>query len=118
MGENREGISFQAYRRNPLEFIDRSEEYTSRVKENRWSIIKNLLDESFKQLYHNWWTAIRNEVHSYREFKQALKIKYWSESIQNIVRDNLCNGKYDSARGQTPTAYFLGKVCNARHFRT
>ena len=57
----------------------------------------------------------RNEVNSYTEFKQIFKTKYWSESIQNIVRDNLCNGKYDATRGQAPTSYFLGKVCIARH---
>ena len=32
-----------------------------------------------------------------------------------IYGDNLCNGRYDLTRGQTPTAYFLGKVCIARH---
>lgn len=63
----------------------------------------------------NWWTAIRNEVYNYNDFRQLFKSKYWSESIQNIIRDNLCNGKYDPNRGQTPTAYFLGKVCLARN---
>ena len=113
LGENREVISFKDYRWNPLEFVERLEEYISRTKENRWNVIKNLLDDSFKQVTDNWWTAIRNEVHSYIEFKHAFKTKYWSESIQNIIRDNLCKGTI-SARGQSPTAYFLGKICIAR----
>ena len=106
LGENKEVISFKEYRKNPLEFIERLEEYINRVKENRWSIIKTLLHESFQYINDNWWMAIRKEVHSYPEFKQAFKTKYWSESIQNIIRDDLCNGRYDSAKGQTPTAYF------------
>ena len=63
----------------------------------------------------NWWTAIRNDAHNYTKFKQIFKNKFWSESIQNIIRDNLYNGRYDSTRGQTLTAYILGKVCVARH---
>ena len=98
-----------------MEFLERLGKLFSRNKENRWHMIKNLLDESFKNITDNWWTAIRNYVHNYSEFKQAFKTKYWSESIQKIVRDNLCNGKYNPTRGQTPMAYFLGKVCITRY---
>ena len=41
--------------------------------------------------------------------------KYWSESFQNIIRDDICHGRFDSTRGQAPTAYFLGKICLARN---
>ena len=34
---------------------------------------------------------------------------------RNIIRDDICNGRYDSIKGQTPTAYFLGKVCVAKY---
>ena len=34
---------------------------------------------------------------------------------RNIVRDNICNGKYDLNRGQMPTAYFLVKGGLARN---
>lgn len=33
--------------------------------------------------------------------------------MQNIVHNNLCNGKYKLYRGVTPTAYFLCKICIA-----
>ena len=66
-------------------------------------MIKNLLDESFKNINDNWWKAVRNEVNNYSEFKQIFKVKYWQESIQNIVRDNLSTGRYDAGRGQTLT---------------
>ena len=115
LGENRDVINFKEYRRNPLEFLERLEEMFSRNKVNRWHMNKNLVDESFKNITDNWWTAIRNDVHNYPEFKQVFKTKYWSESIQNIIQDNLCNGKYYPTRGQSPTAYCLGKVCLARH---
>ena len=40
----------------------------------------------------------------------------WSiESVQNIIRDDICHGRYDSIKGPTPTAYFLGKVCVAKY---
>ena len=95
LGENRKIINFKEYRKNPLEFLERLEELISRTKDNRWHMIKNLLDESFKNITDNWWTAIRNDVHNYLEFKQVSETKNWSESIQNINQDNLCNGKYD-----------------------
>ena len=52
---------------------------------------------------------------SYAEFKELFKAKYWSESTQNIVRDNICYERYESNRGTTLIAYFLGKVCLARN---
>ena len=73
------------------------------------------IDEHFKDMNDNWWTASRHGITDYQNFKNLFKAKYWSESKQNIVRDNMCNGKYDPNRGQTPTAYFLGKVCLARN---
>ena len=89
----------------------------NRTKENRWPIIKNLLDDSFKNSNDNRWKTVRNEITNYNEFKQIFKIKYWSESIQNTVRDNLSTGRYDARRGQTMTAYFLGEVWVARHLQ-
>ena len=78
-------------------------------------MIKGILDESFKNINDNWWTAIRNEVCDYEGFKTMFKLKYWSESVQNIIRDDICHGRYDRTVGQTPTAYFLGKVCIAKY---
>ena len=82
--------------------------------EQRRTEIKSLLDDSFKEITNNWWSVIRNEIHTYEEFKQIFRSKYWSESMQNIVRDNLCNGRYNTTHYQSLTAYFLGKVCVAR----
>ena len=48
-----------------------------------------MLDEYFKNVYDNWWMATTHEVQSYAAFKAAFKTKYWSESTQNIVRDNI-----------------------------
>ena len=74
-----------------------------------------MLGELFKDINDNWWIATRHDIQNYQEFKTLFKAKYWSESTQNILRDNLCNGKDEPYRGQTPTAYFLGKVCMARN---
>ena len=113
--ENRELINFKNYRKNPMEFIERVEENIARTRETRWSTIRSMLDEYFKDVYDNWWTATRHEVQNYADFKTLFKTKYWSESTQNIVHDDICNGKYDRSRGTTLTAYFLGKVCMARN---
>ena len=40
---------------------------------------------------------------------------FWSESTQNVVRNDISNGRYESQSGQTLTSYFLGKVCLARN---
>lgn len=69
------------------------------------STIRSILDEYFKNMTENWWAVTRHDINNYTEFKRPFKVKYWSESTQNIVWDNLCNGKYDPMRG-TPTAYF------------
>ena len=76
---------------------------------------RGMFDEYFKEIHDNWWTVTRHEIQIYEDFKTLFKAKYWSESTQNIVRDDICNGKYNASRGTTPTAYFLGKVCLARN---
>ena len=98
-----------------MEFLERVDEALARNRENQWTIIKGMLDEYFKNVHNNWWTATRHEVPNYAAFKAAFKIKYWSESTQNIVRDSISNGKYDYNNGVSMTAYFLGKICLARN---
>ena len=39
----------------------------------------------------------------------------YKRQVQNIIRDDICHGRYDHSIGQTPTAYFLGKVCVAKY---
>lgn len=115
MAEHKETINFKNHKRNPMEFLARLNEHLQKQGENRWENIRSLLDEHFREITDNWWTATRQDLNSYEEFKGNFKAKYWSESTQNIVRDNLCNGRYNPNRGQTPTAYFLGKICLARN---
>ncbi|KAI0244191.1 hypothetical protein L0F63_007478, partial [Massospora cicadina] len=62
----------------------RVEEHLARIRETRWNNIKSLIDEYFKEIHDNWWTATRHEVHSYDEFKAQFRAKYWSEATQNI----------------------------------
>ena len=113
--DNREAMNFRAYKRNPMELLARIDETLSRNRETRWPIIRGQIDEYFKEVNDNWWTATRHDIQSYAEFKELLKAKYWSESTQNIVRDNICYGRCGTGRGSTLTAYFLGKVCLARN---
>lgn len=67
-----------------------------------------MVDEYFKCMTDNSWTATRHDLHNYEKFKQTFKAKYWPESTRSIVGDSLWNGKYDPTRG-TQTSYFLGK---------
>ena len=68
-----------------MEFIKRVEENIARTRETRWTTIRNMLDEYFKDVHDNWWTATRHDIQNYAEFKALFKTKYWSESAQNIV---------------------------------
>ena len=45
----------------------------------------------------------------------CIRDRYWSESTQNMVRNNLSNGRYESQNGQSLTSCFLGKKCMARN---
>ena len=108
--ENREIINFRNYKRNPIEFLERVEESLSRTQETRWIVIKGMLDEMFKDVHDNWWMAVLPDIQNFIEFKDQFKNKYWSEATQHVVRNNISNGRYDPYLGQSPTAYFLGKV--------
>lgn len=51
----------------------------------------------------------------YAEFCKAFRQKYWSESIQYVVRNEIKHGRHDPKKGMSPMAYFLNKVCIPRH---
>ena len=74
-----------------------------------------MIDEMFKDTHDNWWTAVRPDIQNVQEFKTQFRAKYWSESTQNMVRNDLSNGRYEAHTGQSPTSYFIGKVCMARN---
>ena len=112
--KNREVINFQNYRRNPMEFLERMEKFIERNRETRWDRIREMLDETFRNTRDNWWIAVRPEITNLVEFKRQFKEKYWSETAQNKVRMDIFYGKYDASNGQSPTSYFLGKICLAR----
>ena len=88
-----------------MEFICRIEEHFAKHRSNRWNTNKEVLDESFKEMTDNWWMAIRDDVTDYQMFKKLFKAKYWSESMQNIARDNICHGKYNPYWGNTCLLY-------------
>ena len=71
--DNRETITFKHYKRNPLEFLERVEEQLARNRENRWTVIRGMLDEYFKEIHDNWWTATRHDIQDYAEFRTLFK---------------------------------------------
>ena len=79
--ENREVIDFQNYRRNPMLFLERVEEKIAKTGEDRWSVIRSMLDEMFRKVYDNWWMAMRPNIHNFQEFKKQFKSKYWSDAV-------------------------------------
>lgn len=85
------------------------------MKETKWNIIKSMLDGCFKNMINNLWTVVWH-IMSYAKFKNTLKTKYWSKSIQNMIRNGICNGRYDPNWGQKFKAYSLGKeLCLTRN---
>ena len=63
----------------------------------------------------HWWMPNRSDIDNYEQFKSLFKAKYWSETTQNLIRDNIFHGRYKPQVGSSMTAYFLGKVCMAKH---
>ena len=55
--DNRDTINFKNYKKNPIEFLERGEENLARNRENRWTVIRGMLNEYFKEIHDNWWTA-------------------------------------------------------------
>ena len=62
--DNREAMNFKAYKRNPMEFLARVDEILTRNGETRWPIIRGHMDEYFKEVNDNWWTATRYDIQS------------------------------------------------------
>ena len=62
--DNRDVINFKNYKKNPIQFLERVDENLTRIRENRWTVIRSLMDEYFKEIHDNWWTATRHEVQS------------------------------------------------------
>ena len=98
-----------------MAFLKRVEELIEKNRETRWTTVRSLIDEMFRDTHDNWWTATRPEINSTQEFKTQFRDKYWSESTQNVVRNDISNGRYEPQAGHTLTSYFLGKVCLARN---
>ena len=85
MNENREWLNFRQYKRKPMEFLARIEEYIAKHRGNRWVNNRELLDESFREMTDHWWMANRSEIEDYQQFKSLFKAKYWSETTQNLI---------------------------------
>ena len=60
--DNRDIINFKNYKKNPIEFLEQVEENLTRIRESRWTVIRSLIDEYFKEIHDNWWTATRHLV--------------------------------------------------------
>ena len=61
-----------------MEFLERVDEQLAKTRENRWTIIRGYLDEYFRDINDNWWTATRHDLTNYDEFKDVFKRKYLS----------------------------------------
>ena len=66
INENREWLNFRQYKRKPMEFLARVEEYMTKHRSNRQSNNRELLDESFREMTDNWWMANRSEITDYQ----------------------------------------------------
>ena len=97
--------------KEPVEFHKKSYPIAHSLKEVVRTEINRMMNNDIIEYSHSPYTL--SLIHIQMCIRD--RAKYWSESTQNIVRDNICNGKFDTIRGQTATAYFLGKVCLARN---
>ena len=81
INENREWLNFRQYKRKPMEFLARIEEYFAKHRGSRWNNNREILDESFREMTDNWWMANRSENADYQQFRNLFKAKYWSETV-------------------------------------
>ena len=54
MSENRERLNFRQYKRKPMEFLARIEEYLEKHRGNQWVQNREILDESFREVNDHW----------------------------------------------------------------
>ena len=71
--DNREVINFKQYKGNPMELLERVDEQLAKTRENRWTIIRGYLDEYFRDINDNWWTATRQTSRVTRNSKTCLR---------------------------------------------
>ena len=62
--DSRDTINFRNYKRNPIEFLKRVEELIVKNRETRWTTVRGMLDEMFKETYDKRWTATRPDIQS------------------------------------------------------
>lgn len=90
VNDNSKPLNFREYKKNHLEFLRRFKEILHINKKSLWSTISGMLGECFKQVNdNNWWTVSRHKIFNFEEFKLSFKSKYWSETIQHIIRNDL-----------------------------
>ena len=88
MNESREWLNFRQYKRKPMEFLARIEEYMAEHRGNRWVNNRELLDESFQEMNDHWWMANRSDIEDYQQFKSLFKAKYWPDVYKRQQNNN------------------------------
>lgn len=62
-----------------------------------------------------WFQMVESKFNNIEEFEVLVLKQYWSEYVQQKVRQNLYNGKYNDRSGISRENYVLRKVYNIRH---
>lgn len=110
---NREQLIFQGSELYPMEFLSDMEETQRRYydeNDTRW-IGQHLTHEA-----GTWWRLTRHQISSFNDFRELFVRKFWDETRQEGVRNDLEFGRFDFNNPQrTMVQYMEMKMLEARH---
>ena len=79
--------------RNPMQLLAEVERRLPNVSsEEKLSMVEKILEGSAKQ----WYEVKSSQIKDWETFKKTYKESYWNKYIQEKVRDQIENGKYNS----------------------
>lgn len=104
-------ITFNGASRFPIEFLKELDEIQREYYEEsniKW-IAQHLEGDAFV-----WWRIVKDSITTYKEFQDAFREKFWSDLVQQEVRDNLEYGRFYQSDGLTPIQYIERRVLECR----
>lgn len=61
-----------------------------------------------------WWRIIQAQIHTYEQFEEAFILKFWSQQIQEGIRDNLEFGRFNPNGRLSMIQYVENKILQCR----
>ncbi|XP_039280249.1 golgin subfamily A member 6-like protein 6 [Nilaparvata lugens] len=106
---------FEKYLENPMQFLIKLKEYLRRSGKSNWSEQSSIIEKSFDSQHSAWWMIIQASIDSLEQFEERFTNKFWSQLIQDSVRERLRTGKFIRGRKLNASEYFIKQMLIARN---